>query len=75
VARHAIATGLREAALAAARAHIERIGAGAHVVTAQGDGLSGMQHRGVDAVVTAAMSGDSMLRILEAAPHVLATVG
>jgi tRNA A22 N-methylase/ubiquinone/menaquinone biosynthesis C-methylase UbiE len=74
VARRAIAADLREAPLSGARAHIERMGLGARIDASRGDGLSGLQDRGVDAVVIAGMSGNSMLRILEAAPRVLASV-
>jgi len=74
VAKRAIAVDLRESPLSGARAHIERTGVAACVVGVRGDGLSGMRDRGVDAVVIAGMSGDSMLRILEAEPHVVASV-
>jgi tRNA A22 N-methylase len=40
----------------------------------QGDGLTGMQHLGVDTVVIAGMSAESMLRMFEGAPGVLASV-
>jgi tRNA (adenine22-N1)-methyltransferase len=75
VVQRAIAADLRAAPLAGARAHIERMGVTEQVVALQTDGLNGMQHRGVDAVVIAGMSADSMLRILEAAPRVLSGVG
>ncbi len=74
VARRAIASDLREAPLVGARAHIERMGVAAQVVTLMGDGLAHTELRGVDAVVIAGMSGETMLRILESAPHVLASV-
>jgi tRNA (adenine22-N1)-methyltransferase len=74
VTQRAIATDLREAPLAGARAHIARMGVTDRVVALRGDGLATVLHRGVDAVVMAGMSGDSMLRICEAAPQVLATV-
>jgi tRNA (adenine22-N1)-methyltransferase len=74
VARQAIAADLREAPLSGARAQIERAGVADRVIALQGDGLVAVQHRGVDAVVIAGMSGDSMLRMLEAAPHVLASL-
>jgi len=75
LARRAIAVDLREAPLAGARALIARSGVADRVVAEQGDGLSGLQRRGVDAVVIAGMSGASMLRILDMAPDVLAGVG
>ena len=75
IAQRAIAADLREAPLFGARAHIARMGAGARVVTVKADGLSGMEQLGIDAVAIAGMSGDSMLRILEAAAPVLAGVG
>jgi tRNA (adenine22-N1)-methyltransferase len=75
IAERAIAADLREAPLLGARAHIARMGAAPRVVTVKADGLSGMDHHGVDAVAIAGMSGHSMRRILEAAPHVLASVG
>jgi tRNA (adenine22-N1)-methyltransferase len=74
VAERAIAADLREAPLAGARAHIERMGVASQVVTVRGDGLSVLPHRGVDAVVIAGMSAESVLRILDAAPPVLARV-
>jgi tRNA (adenine22-N1)-methyltransferase len=74
VADRAIAVDVREAPLAGARALIERSGVGGRVVAAQGDGLSRLSGRGVDAVVVAGMSGASVLRILEMAPDVLAGV-
>ncbi|MEY4551503.1 MAG: hypothetical protein RL685_7698 [Pseudomonadota bacterium] len=74
VAKRAIAADLREAPLSGARALIERMGVSTRIDAVRGDGLSALQHRGVDAVVIAGMSGNSMLRILEAAPEVLASV-
>jgi tRNA (adenine22-N1)-methyltransferase len=75
VAERAIASDLREAPLSGARAQIERAGVADRVIALQGDGLVGVQQRGVDAVVIAGMSGDSMIRMFEAAPHVLANLG
>lgn len=75
VAERALAVDLREAPLVLARANIERAGVGDRVVAVQADGLFGVWHRGVDAVVIAGMSGDSMLRIIEGAPDALASVG
>jgi tRNA (adenine22-N1)-methyltransferase len=74
LAQRAIAADLREQPLAGASAHIEQMGVGAQVTALRSDGLSGLLQRGVDAVVIAGMSGDSMLRILQAAPEVLANV-
>ena len=74
LARRAIASDLREAPLRGARARIERAGVGDRVLALRGDGLSGVQHRGVDAVVLAGMSGGSMLRMFEAGGHVLSTL-
>lgn len=74
VAERAIAVDNREAPLAGALALIERCGAADRVVAERGDGLAGLQGRGVDAVVIAGMSGESMLRILQLAPAVLAGV-
>jgi tRNA A22 N-methylase len=74
VTQRALATDLREAPLAGARTQIERMGAADRVIVLRGDGLSCLQHRGVDCVVIAGMSGTTMLRMLEAAPQVLATV-
>ena len=68
----AIAVDLREAPLAGARAHIERSGLARQVSTVRGDGLLAVPQGGVQAAIMAGMSGDSMLRILNAAPHVLA---
>ena len=72
LAERAIAADLREAPLRGARAHITRSGVADRVLAVQGDGLLAVQHLGVQAVVIAGMSGDSMLRMLQAAPHVLA---
>lgn len=74
LAERAIAVDLREAPLAGARALIARSGVVDRVVAVQGDGLSGLEGRGVGAVVIAGMSGESVLRILEMAPDVLAGV-
>lgn len=74
LAERAIAVDVREAPLVGARALIERIGLRDRVVTARCDGLSGLAEHGADAVVVAGMSGDSVLRILEMAPDVLAGV-
>jgi tRNA (adenine22-N1)-methyltransferase len=74
LAARAIASDLREAPLRGARARIERSGVHERVLALQGDGLSSLRHAGVDAVVIAGMSGDSMLRMLHAAPDVLARV-
>ena len=75
VATRAIAADLREAPLVGARALIERMGVIERVSAVREDGLAALEHRGIDAVVIAGMSGDSMLRILRAAPRVLARVG
>jgi tRNA (adenine22-N1)-methyltransferase len=74
VATRALAADLREAPLSGARAHIQRAGVADRVVAVRGDGLWAVEHRAVDAVVIAGLSADSMLRMIEAAPHVLATV-
>jgi tRNA (adenine22-N1)-methyltransferase len=74
LAVRAIAADLREAPLCGARAQVERAGVSGRVLVLQADGLSGMQHRGVDAVVIAGMSAGSMLRIFEPAADVLAHV-
>jgi len=70
----AIAVDLREAPLVGARAHIEQSGLAGRVITVRGDGLLAVPEGGPEAVVMAGMSGDSMLRILGAAPHVLCHV-
>ena len=75
LAERAMAVDLREAPLAGARALIERSGLADRIVAAQGDGLSGLHERAVDAVVVAGMSGESVSRILEQAPEVLAGAG
>jgi tRNA (adenine22-N1)-methyltransferase len=72
LAQRAVATDLREAPLRGARAHIARSGVADRVLALRGDGLLAVQHLEAQAVVMAGMSGDSMLRMLEAAPHVLA---
>jgi tRNA A22 N-methylase len=74
VAKQAVAVDLREAPLAGASAHIERTGVSAQVLALKGDGLLALRHSSVDAVAIAGMSGESMLRILKAAPQVLARV-
>jgi tRNA (adenine22-N1)-methyltransferase len=70
----AIAVDLREAPLAGARAHIEQSGLVGRVIAVRGDGLLAVPEGGAQAVVMAGMSGDSMLRVLAAAPHVLCQV-
>jgi len=70
----AVAVDLREAPLAGARAHIERSGLAERVNAVRGDGLLAVPEGGLQAVVMAGMSADSMLRILAAAPRVLAQV-
>jgi len=72
LAERAIAADLREAPLRGARGHIERSGLADRVLVLQGDGLLALSQQSVQAVVIAGMSGDSMLRLLEAAPPVLA---
>ncbi len=83
VAKRAIAADLREAPLANARAHIERMGVADRVVAVRADGLLAVQtsrvgagpepglEAPVDAVVISGMSADSMLRMFHAAPDVL----
>jgi len=70
----AVAVDLREAPLAGARAHIERSGLAERVLAVRGNGLLAVPEGGLGAVVMAGMSAESMLRILAAAPHVLAHV-
>jgi tRNA (adenine22-N1)-methyltransferase len=72
VAERAIAVDLREAPLRGARAHVDRSGVSDRVLVVRGDGLLAVRHLGAQAVVMAGMSGDSMLRMFEAAPDVLA---
>jgi tRNA (adenine22-N1)-methyltransferase len=72
IAERAIAADLREAPLRGARANIDDSGVADRVRVVQGDGLSAVEDSGAQAVVMAGMSGDSMLRILAAAPQVLA---
>jgi tRNA (adenine22-N1)-methyltransferase len=67
----AIAVDLREAPLVGARAYIEQSGLAGRVIAVRGDGLLAVPEGGLSAVVMAGMSGDSMLRILGAAPRVL----
>jgi tRNA (adenine22-N1)-methyltransferase len=74
LAARALAVDLREAPLAGALTLIEKSGVADRVIALRGDGLSGLEGRTVDAVVMAGMSGESMLRILERAPDVLARV-
>ena len=68
IAERAVAADLREAPLRGARAHIEGSGVADRVLAVKGDGLLALQHLDVQAVVIAGMSGDSMLRLLDAAP-------
>jgi tRNA (adenine22-N1)-methyltransferase len=72
IAERAIAADLREAPLRGARAHIAESGVAERVRAVQGDGLLAVQGSGAQAVVMAGMSADSMLRMLGAAPDVLA---
>jgi tRNA (adenine22-N1)-methyltransferase len=69
IAARAIATDLREAPLRGARAHIERSGLADRVQVIQGDGLLALrEQQEARSVVIAGMSGESMLRLIEAAP-------
>jgi tRNA (adenine22-N1)-methyltransferase len=72
IAERAIAADLREAPLRGARAHIDHSAVADRVIAVLGDGLLALGQSPVQAVVLAGMSGDSMLRMFEAAPHVLA---
>lgn len=74
LAQRAIGVDRREAPLAGARALIERAGVASHVSAMLAEGLSGLDDRRVDAVVVAGMSAQSMLRIFELSPGVLARV-
>jgi tRNA (adenine22-N1)-methyltransferase len=75
IAERAIAADLREAPLCGARALIDRSGVADRVLVLRGDGLSVLQSMEVQAVVIAGMSGESMVRLLDAAPDVLARLG
>jgi tRNA (adenine22-N1)-methyltransferase len=75
IAERAIAADLREAPLRGARAHIERSGVADRVLAVKGDGLLALEHLEAQAVVIAGMSGESMLRLLDAAPALLARLG
>ncbi|MCX5746296.1 MAG: class I SAM-dependent methyltransferase [Proteobacteria bacterium] len=72
VATHAIAADLREAPLAVARRNLARARVGKRVTIVQGDGLIALRGRAVEAVTMAGISGQLMVRLLEAAPDVLA---
>lgn len=74
LAGRAFAVDLREAPLAGARAHIEQAGLVGRVMAVRGDGLLAVPEGRPQAVVMAGMSADSMLRVLDAAPHVLQQV-
>ena len=74
IAAHAIAADLREAPLRSARRNIERARVGERVAIVQGDGLLALQGRAVDAVTIAGVSGQLMVRLVEAASQVLASV-
>jgi tRNA A22 N-methylase len=72
IVERAVAVDLREAPLCGARAHIEQSGVAEQVLAVRGDGLLALRDVEVQAVVMAGMSGDSMLRLLAAAPEALA---
>ena len=74
IATHAIAADLREAPLRLARRNIERARVVDRVTIVQGDGLLALQGHAVDAVTMAGVSGQLMVRLMEAAWPVLASV-
>ena len=74
VAQRAIAADLRDAPLLGARQHIERSGVADRVAVIKGNGLLPLVDKAVDAAVLAGMSGSLMVRLWDAAPHVLHTI-
>lgn len=70
IAARAIAAELRAPPLDGARSNIARAGVGDRVTVLQGDGLAPLATRAVDAIVIAGVSGELMLRLLDAAPQV-----
>ncbi|MDB4960536.1 MAG: tRNA ((1))-methyltransferase [Myxococcales bacterium] len=74
IAAHAIAADLREAPLRLARHNISRARVADRVTIVQGDGLRALEGRAVDAVTIAGVSGQLIVRLFDAAPHVLASV-
>lgn len=74
IAKHAIASDLRRAPLQVAQQNITRAAVSDRVSLVREDGLSALAPHSVDAVVMAGMSGQLMVRICSAAPHVLAGV-
>jgi tRNA (adenine22-N1)-methyltransferase len=71
IAERAIASDLRDAPLVRARQNIADAGLSDRVVMLKSHGLSALARRSVDAVVLAGMSGEQIVRLCEAAPHVL----
>jgi tRNA (adenine22-N1)-methyltransferase len=71
ITAHAIASDLRRAPLHLARQNIARAALSDRVSIVRADGLSGLSSGSVDAVVMAGMSGQLMVRLCDAAPHVL----
>jgi tRNA (adenine22-N1)-methyltransferase len=71
IAERAIASDLRRAPLRTARLNVARSPVSDRVSIVREDGLSGLARRSVDAVVMAGMSGHLIVRLCEAAPHVL----
>jgi tRNA (adenine22-N1)-methyltransferase len=71
IAERALASDLRRAPLHIARQNIARAALSDRVSIVREDGLSALSSRSVDAVVMAGMSGQLMVRLCEAAPHVL----
>ena len=71
IAERAIASDLRRAPLRAALRNVARSPVGDRVSIVRGDGISALARGAVDSVVMAGMSGHLMVRLCEAAPHVL----
>lgn len=68
LAAAAIAADLRAAPLSVARRHVERAGVQDRVRLVQSDGLRGLVHLPIDAVVLAGMSGTLIARLCGATP-------
>ncbi|MDB4990707.1 MAG: putative methyltransferase [Myxococcaceae bacterium] len=71
VAERAIAADLRALPLEVARRNVAMAGEQDRVLVVQGDGLLPLHELAIDAVVMAGVSGELMVRVLDAAPRVL----
>jgi tRNA (adenine22-N1)-methyltransferase len=71
IAQRAIAADLRKAPLLLAQQNIAAAAVGQRVALLRADGLAGLARQAVDAVIMAGMSGEQMVRLCSASPHIL----